>query len=131
MTILWVQGLEFWEVKEVKMSPESTHTLRFYGHRTRRGTWRAVCVDLDLAVERPTPDEAVQAIYEQVKAYIKSVLDTKDKESLSYLLPRPAPWKDQIAFKIIRILCWPKSIARWFHCLCLTKPFSFFEHSYA
>ncbi|MGD0972343.1 MAG: hypothetical protein ABSA04_13300 [Desulfobaccales bacterium] len=116
------------------MNPESTReecVLRFYGHITWRRTWKAVCVDLDLAVERPTRDEAIQAIYEQTTAYIKAVLDTKDKESLSYLLPRPAPWKDRLFFQIIRIICWPEHIAKWLHCICLTKPFPISEHSYA
>ncbi len=116
------------------MSPESTRkefTLRCYGHRTLRGTWKAVCVDLDLAVERPTRDEAIQAIHQQVTGYLKSVLETNDNKSLAYLLPRPAPWKDRAIFKIIRTLCWPQYIARWLLCLCLVERFSLPEHSHA
>jgi hypothetical protein len=119
---------------EGKMSPESTrkeYTLRFYGHRTLRGNWKAVCVDLDLAVERPTREEAIQAIYQQVTGYLKVVFETKDRESLAYLFPRPAPWKDQLIFKIIRVICWPQYIARWLLCLCLVERFQLPEHSYA
>lgn len=87
--------------------------LRFYGHRTLRGTWKAVCIDLDLAVDRPTREEAIQAINQQVSGYVKAVLDTEDKDSLAYLLHRPAPWQDRMIFKLIFMLCWPRIIARW------------------
>lgn len=97
------------------MSPKNVHNLclRFYGRRTLRGTWKAVCIDLDLAVERSTREEAIQAINQQVYGYVKAVLDTEDKGSLSYLLHRPAPWGDRMVFKLIFMLCWPRIIARW------------------
>ena len=117
------------------MSSEQTfqRCLRFYGRRTFHGTWKAVCIDLDLAVERPTREEAIQAIYEQVCGYVKAVLDTEDKDSLSYLLHRPAPWQDHMAFKVISVLCWPRILRRWLlSCIesfekCFTLP----EYTYA
>ncbi len=97
------------------MSPETVRRLclRFYGHRTWHGTWKAVCVDLDLSVERASREEAIQAIQQQVYAYIKAVLDTNDRDSWSYLLHRPAPLRDHIAFRLISMLRWPHIIARW------------------
>jgi len=70
-------------------------------------------IDLDLAVERPTREEAIQAICQQVSGYVKAVLDTEDKDSLAYLLHRLAPWRDRMIFKLIFMLCWPRIIARW------------------
>ena len=97
------------------MSPGQTHQmcLRFYGHRTWHGTWTAVCVDLDLAVERSTRQEAIEAMYQQVFGYIKVVLNTEDKDSLKYLLHRPAPLRDRMVFRLIYMLCWPRIIGKW------------------
>jgi hypothetical protein len=77
-----------------------TLTLRFYGYRTLRGPWIAVCIDLNLAVERPTWEEALKAIRQQVRGYINAVVAAEDKASISYLLPRPAPWKDHLIYRV-------------------------------
>lgn len=72
--------------------------LRFYGYRTLRGNWLAVCIDLNLAVERPTWESALEAVIRQAQGYINAVLDTEDISSISYLLPRPAPWKHYLIY---------------------------------
>lgn len=116
------------------MDPESTrkeYTLRFYGHITMRGTWKVVCVDLDLAVERPSLDDAIQAINQQTVGYLRTVCETNDQASLAYLLPRPAPLRDRLMYKLICVICWPQNIAKWLRCLCLVKRFSLPECTYA
>ena len=80
--------------------------IRCYGYRTAHGTWIASCIDLSLMVERPSKEESVQALHDQILLYVQSVLDTEDKESISYLLPRPAPWKDYMMYGFISFAVW-------------------------
>jgi len=80
--------------------------IRCYGYRTRHGTWIASCIDLSLMVERPSREESLQALHDQIVLYVQSVLDTEDKESISYLLPRPAPWHDYLIYYVISFAVW-------------------------
>lgn len=80
--------------------------LRCYGYRSRQGHWVAACIDLDLGVERPTQDEALKALHEQIFSYIQAVLDTNDPESISYLLPRRSPWWEHLRYHAIALICW-------------------------
>ena len=84
--------------------------IRCYGYRTGHGTWIASCIDLSLMVERPSMEESLQALHEQIMLYVQSVLDTADKESFSYLLPRPAPWKDYVIYYLISFAVWLKRL---------------------
>ncbi len=75
------------------MAPQNASqkiNIRCYGYRTWHGSWVASCIDLSLMVERPSMEESIKALQEQIILYIQSVLDTEDKESIYYLLPRPA-----------------------------------------
>lgn len=72
--------------------------LRYYGYRTGRGPWIAVCIDLNLAVERPTWEQALKAVRQQARGYINAVINTEDKASIAYLLPRSAPWKHRLIY---------------------------------
>jgi len=56
-------------------------------------------------VERPSMEESIKALQEQILLYIQSVLDTEDKESISYLLPRPAPLRERLFYQLIAIAC--------------------------
>jgi hypothetical protein len=87
----------------MKMSPENIPErlvlrVRGYGRRTKRGTWIAACIDLDLIVERPSFEEAKEALWEQVCSYVKAVADTDDKKSIARLLDRPAPLRERIRY---------------------------------
>ncbi len=107
------------------MNPESTPkeiVLRFYGYRTWRGPWIAVCIDLNLAVERPTWEEALKAIRQQARGYVDTVLETEDKDSISYLLPRPAPWKDHLIYHVACVAIFVRQLKKWFICLSETFP---------
>jgi hypothetical protein len=97
------------------MSPKEVSRkieIRVYGYRTRRGTWIASCIDLSLMVERPSMQESIQALKEQIVLYVRSVLDTDDKESISYLLPRPAPWREKLFYQLIALACRFKGICK-------------------
>lgn len=90
------------------MNPKSTRhkiPLRCYGYRSRSGSWIASCIDLSLMVERPSMEESIKALQEQIILYIQSVLDTEDKESISYLLPRPAPFREKLVYQLIALAC--------------------------
>ena len=88
--------------------------LRCYGYRTRSGAWIASCLDLSLMVERPSMEESIKALQEQIGLYVHSVLDTEDKNSISYLLPRPAPWRDQALYRFIALICHFRRICKRF-----------------
>lgn len=90
------------------MPPENASqkiSIRCYGYRTWQGSWIASCIDLSLMVERPSMEESIKALQEQIILYIQSVLDTGDKESISYLLPRPAPFRERLFYQLIAIAC--------------------------
>jgi hypothetical protein len=88
--------------------------LRCYGYKTRQGAWVASCLDLSLMVERPSMEESIKALHEQIVLYVRSVLDTEDKDSISYLIPRIAPWQDQVFYHLIAMICRFRSICRNF-----------------
>ena len=85
------------------MSPDNIPSkmvlrIRGYGHRTKRGTWIAACIDLDLYVERPSWEEAKAALHEQICSYVKAVVDTTDKKSVPQLLYRPVPLGERVKY---------------------------------
>jgi len=57
-------------------------------------------------------EESIKALQEQIILYIQSVLDTEDKESIHYLLPRPAPFQEKLFYQLIAIACKFKRICR-------------------
>ena len=79
--------------------------IRGYGRRNSRGTWIVVCIDLDLVVERASFEEAMVAMREQIISYVKAVLDTSDKKSITHLLFRPAPMGDRLKYHFFRMVC--------------------------
>jgi hypothetical protein len=90
------------------MNPESiprTMVFRCYGYHTRYGSWIASCIDLTLMVERPSMQESIQALHEEIGLYLESVKDIQDKESILHLLPRPAPWRERLFYQFIAIVC--------------------------
>ena len=103
--------------------------LRYYGYRTLRGPWIAVCIDLNLAVERPSWEEALKAVRQQAQGYINAVLKTEDKASLSYLLPRPAPWKDYFIYHVACAVGIVRQFKKLLICLSETLPLPQYSHA--
>jgi hypothetical protein len=85
---------------------------RCYGYRTWQGSWIASCVDLSLMVERPSLEESMEALRDQIVLYVQSVLDTSDKDSIGHLLPRPVPWPEMFIYKFIATVCTFQRICR-------------------
>lgn len=77
--------------------------LRCYGYKTPRNTWIAKCIDLDLATEEDTFQEARRSLEEAIEGYIETVLDTEDKESIVRLLQRKSPIRDRLIYESIRL----------------------------
>ncbi|WP_449243747.1 hypothetical protein [Desulfobacca acetoxidans] len=93
--------------------PKIIH-LRCYGYPTRRGTWIASCIDLSLIAERSSAQESIDALHEQILLYVESVFDTKDKNSIPYLLSRPVPWYQKLHYYLIGTICRFAKIRRGF-----------------
>ncbi len=97
------------------MAPQNASqkiNIRCYGYRTWHGSWVASCIDLSLMVERPSMEESIKALQEQIILYIQSVLDTEDKESIYYLLPRPAPFREKLFYYFIAMACKFKRVCK-------------------
>lgn len=73
--------------------------LRCYIKRTQ-GQWVAVCIDLCLAAQGDTRDEAHARLVAQIRSYVHEAL-TVDKESADMLLTRKAPWPQRLEYATI------------------------------
>lgn len=65
--------------------------------------WVAVCVDLCLAAQAPSFDEAKRKLDAQVQSYVIEAL-TVDREHASELLSRRAPLANRLEYWGIRLL---------------------------
>ena len=78
--------------------------LRCIAHRTSRGTWVAKCIDLDLATEEGSLEEAKQDLMSMVISYLSTIIDTEDPDSIPALLLRRGPWYDRLIFNILALI---------------------------
>ena len=74
------------------MRPEDL-ILRCYAHRTSQDRWYAHCIDLNLDAEASTLKAVKSSLDFAISGYVQTVEETDDKESLTYLLPRPSPMR--------------------------------------
>ena len=88
--------------------------LRCYGHRTNKGNWVGVCLELNVAVEADSPDLLKKKMGEAIQSYIEVLLDTKDSASIPPLLYRPAPPMDWAKYYLIRFALFIKGLPRLF-----------------
>ena len=86
----------------------SRFILRCYGHKTEKGNWFGVCLDLNLAVEAESPELLEQKMGEAIVSYIETVLDTDDKRSIPQLLSRRAPIYDWFMYYLIKLAVFVK-----------------------
>jgi len=82
--------------------------LRCYGHRSRKGSYVGVCLELNLAVEAESQEAVRKKMAEAINSYMETVFDTADKASISSLLCRKAPLKDWLLYYLIRLLFYIK-----------------------
>lgn len=71
----------------------------------RHGQWYAECLDLSLAVARPTPEAAIEALKQQIELHVSTVMEEPLSRSL---LHRPSPWSHWLRY-------WYLVAASWFH----------------
>jgi hypothetical protein len=79
--------------------------LRCFGYKTRRNTWVAKCIDLDLVTEEDTLEASKESLRDAIVSYMEVVLNTEDKDSIADLLRRTAPLADHIQYHLIKFLC--------------------------
>jgi hypothetical protein len=78
--------------------------LRCYAERERDGSWFAICLDLNLAVQASTAKDAKAKLHAQVEQYVREAL-TVDSEYVGDLLPRRAPIGFFFRYYMIRAIC--------------------------
>lgn len=91
--------------------------LRCYLRRSgrNRGRWVAHCIDLNLWAVGDSMDAAKRSLEDAIRGYVRTVLRTKDVESIARLLNRRAPlryvalWHFGAALVAIRETGWPLS----------------------
>ncbi|QHG89244.1 DUF1902 domain-containing protein [Xanthomonas cucurbitae] len=95
--------------------------LRCYAERDG-ALWMAVCLDLSLAAQADSFEEARRKLDEQILDYVKDALAGPDKQHAYYLLTRrKAPASEWLRYYAIKYVA---KIARAFHCTARdVKPF--------
>lgn len=76
--------------------------LKCYGHKTEKGNWFGLCLDLNLAVEAESPKLLEQKMGEAIISYIETTLNTDDRKSIPQLLSRRAPIYDWLIYYLIK-----------------------------
>lgn len=85
------------------MKPEELF-FRCYARRISSDHWYAHCIDLNIDAEAPSLVEVKKSLDNAIKGYIQTVLDTKDRESLSYLIRRPSQLRHRMTYFLILCL---------------------------
>lgn len=83
------------------MKPEAL-ILRCYAEHDG-AVWVAVCVDLSLAAQADTLDEARQKLVEQMREYLHEALAGEDQSFAGMLLTRKAPWQQVLKYHYIKV----------------------------
>lgn len=73
------------------------HFFRCYAEGSDRDGWEAFCIDLDIAVQADTLDEAARSLHEAIHLYLKTVVALPPQEAAA-LLNRPTPIGLQLKF---------------------------------
>lgn len=84
--------------------PPEKLILRCYGRKIDHEKWYAVCLELNLAVEAASLKEMRWKMGNVIMSYLKTVLDTEDKDSIPELLFRSAPISDWAFYYYLRSL---------------------------
>lgn len=78
--------------------------LRCYGRRISVTKWYGVCLEFNLAAEAESVEQLRKKLHEMIVSYIKTVIETDDKDSIPDLLVRKAPLYDWAFYYLIKIL---------------------------
>lgn len=94
------------------MRVKKQHVLRCYGERTE-GQWVVVCLDLCLAVQADTFDEARERLDAQINSYLRDALEGQDREHADYLLSRRSPASMWVKYYYVRALLGVMRLFGW------------------
>lgn len=75
-----------------------TYTLRSYYYCQKPGLWIGECIDLDIAVQAKTSDEARKELTDAILGYLKVVFSS---ENIEGLVPRPSPWSHRFLYRFL------------------------------
>lgn len=85
--------------------------LRCYA-RQQGGVWVAVCIDLSLAAQADTYNEARHKLDAQIREYVEDGLVGRDRESARMLLSRKSPLSQRITYHMIGLTDFLRSSCR-------------------
>lgn len=71
--------------------PVGSLKLRCYAEKDKDGTWFTACLELCLAAQADTFEEAKKKLHEMIHDYVLEAL-TIDREYINDLIPRKSPW---------------------------------------
>lgn len=78
-------------------------SLRCYAVPIENEQWKAVCLELCLATQGDSFDEAKRKLESMIESYIDDVL-TEDREFARQLLKRRAPFGDWLTYYVLAVL---------------------------
>ena len=87
--------------------------IRFFGYQ-ENGIWYAFCLDLNLAVQASTLDQARAQILDMASDYLHDALKGVDKDFQEQLLTRKAPLSIRFKYYSLLFKYWIKSASQWF-----------------
>lgn len=77
--------------------------VRCYGKRDG-DQYVAICVDLCLAAQADSPEEARAKLFDQIIEYIDDALEGPDQEHAEYLLTRKAPLSQLLTYQWLKLM---------------------------
>lgn len=82
------------------------------------GIWSAMCIDLCLAAQGDTYEEARRKLHAQIGEYVYDALCGDDREFADQLLTRKSPLSMRLYYYVVRfaggLLAWRHKVARLF-----------------
>ncbi|MEX0618431.1 MAG: hypothetical protein WDZ76_14525 [Pseudohongiellaceae bacterium] len=77
--------------------------LRCYAE-SKGGQWQAICIDLNLAAQADSFEEAREKLEAQISDYLYGALVGEDRKYAEVLIPRRAPLKYRVKYNFLRAL---------------------------
>lgn len=76
--------------------------LRCYAEQQSADVWVAVCIDLCLAAQGDTCQEAKARLNAHIDSYVEDAF-TVDRADIHQLIPRPAPLRQRVTYYLIHL----------------------------
>ena len=79
--------------------------LRCYGERNG-DLWQTFCIDLNLATQGESFQEARDKLHDQIASYMQEALAGEDREYADQLLSRKSPLEFRLRYHFYSLLCY-------------------------